>query len=72
MSEYNGCYVKLWDNPDYWAVDEGKRRKLSGPMAIYDGGLRRVVRITAEEMEAIPFEGGGNDAMDRGTGDPVE
>ncbi len=72
MSEYNGCYVKLWDNPDYWAVDNGKRRKLDGPMAIYVGGLRKVVRLTAEQMDAIPFEGGGNDGVDGGTSDTVE
>ena len=72
MSDYNGCYVKLWGDPDYWSVDNGERRLLSGVEEMYATGLRQVVALTEEGLSAIPIEGGGTDEVDRGTGDPVE
>lgn len=72
MSKYNGCYVKVLDNPAYWAVDDGKRRLISGVQEMYAVGLRRVVVLTAEGLEAIPLEGGGTDEILGGEGDPVE
>ena len=57
MSEHNGKYVKLPGNPKYWAVDDGERYGVNNMAHLYKIGLRSVVIITPEELEAIPIRG---------------
>lgn len=57
MSDYNDCYVKLADNPAYWAVDGGERRVVTSQAEMVRIGIRRVVTVTEEELDAIPIAG---------------
>ena len=57
MSDYNGKYVKLLGNPMYWAVDDGERIQVRDMAHLYQIGLRPIVTISADELEAIPLRG---------------
>lgn len=55
--DYNGKYVKVTDSPEFWAVDNGERRKLRDAAEVYALGLRPVVRLSQEQMDGIPIKG---------------
>lgn len=57
MSEHNGRYVKLPDNPQFWAVDDGERRPIHSQEEMMANGLRSVVMVTQEQLDAIPIKG---------------
>ena len=57
MSDYNGKYVKLQGNPMYWAVDDGQRYQVRDMAHLYEIGLREIVTISEDELEAIPLRG---------------
>jgi hypothetical protein len=56
MSDYDGCYVKLSDDPTFWAVDDGKRRKVSDSLALFKIGLRPVRVISIDELGKLKIE----------------
>lgn len=55
--EYDGKYVKLADDPTFWAVDGGERVKLrlAQEAAVY--GARETVEVTPAELARIPVKG---------------
>jgi len=55
MSQYNGKYIKLADDPTYYAVDIGQKRLVESPAHMYQIGIRPIVVVTEEELDAIPF-----------------
>jgi len=55
MSQYNGKYIKLADDPTYYAVDIGHKRLVESPTHMYQIGIRPIVVVTEEELDAIPF-----------------
>ena len=57
MSEYEGCYVKLAEDATFWLVEDGERRAMASAEEMLGNGLRMVVTVTAEELEAIPIKG---------------
>ena len=57
MSEYEGCYVKLAEDATFWLVEAGERRAMASAEEMLGNGLRMVVTVTAEELEAIPIKG---------------
>lgn len=57
MSEHNGRYVKLSGNPQFWAVDDGERRPIHSKEEMLAIGLRNVVTVTKEQLDAIPIKG---------------
>ena len=57
MSEYEGCYVKLAEDATFWLVEDGERRAMASAEEMLRNGLRMVVTVTAEELEAIPLKG---------------
>ena len=57
MSEYEGCYVKLAEDATFWLVEDGERWAMASAEEMLRNGLRMVVTVTAEEMEAIPIKG---------------
>ena len=57
MSEYEGCYVKLAEDATFWLVEDGERRAMASAEEMLRNGLRMVVTVTADELEAIPLKG---------------
>lgn len=55
MSKYDGCYIKLADSPALWAVDIGKKRPVESPAHMYEIGLRPVIVVSEDDLDAIPF-----------------
>ena len=53
--DYDGMYVKLADDPTYWAVDDGSRRRVESQEEMGEIGLRTVRVITPETLEEIPL-----------------
>lgn len=62
MSTY---YVKLADDPTFWLVRDGKRRKMANPQDVRETGLFELRHVTPEELEAIPLltEGGQHSVL---------
>ena len=54
-SKYEGEYVKVEPDPTLWLVEGGKRIKLNKMTDWYEAGLRKLHKITEEELEAIPY-----------------
>ena len=55
MSKYDGCYIKLAHDPTFYAVDIGHKRLVESPAHMQSIGLRRLVVVTEDELNAIPF-----------------
>jgi hypothetical protein len=60
-NKFNGCYVKLVDDPTYWAVDDGERRSVANSEEMHAIGLRQVVPVSAKELKEIPLATEGKD-----------
>jgi hypothetical protein len=71
MSKYEGWYVKLFGNPAYWLVWQGRRILVKNQAEMVKYGIRPIVTITRDDLEGIPLEG-VDDEIHRGEGDPVE
>lgn len=48
-------YVRVGKDPTYWFVKDGRRTGVSSPAQMYEFGLWPTIRVTQEELEAIPF-----------------
>ena len=48
-------YVKVGKDPTYWFIKDGKRTVVESPAQMYEFGLWPIIRVTQEELEAIPF-----------------
>lgn len=55
MSKYDGCYIKLVDDPTFWAVDIGHKRLVESPAQMHAIGLRPIHTVTEDELAALPF-----------------
>lgn len=53
MSDYNGCYVKLDNDPTFWAVDDDKKRKVANAEELYAIGLRPIVIVKPSVLNKI-------------------
>lgn len=54
MSNYDGCYVKLSDDPTFWYVENGERVIVEH---MYQYGLLPVIVLEPEQLALIPFAG---------------
>jgi hypothetical protein len=61
MSEYDGCYIKLAYDPTFYAVDDGKKKLVESPEHMNEIGLRKVFKVSEDELDAIPFAQGNDE-----------
>lgn len=54
---HEGHYVKLHEDPTFWAVDAGERDGIPTPEVMYEVGLRPVTTVNVAELDAIPVVG---------------
>lgn len=55
MSEYDGCYIRLAYEPAFYAVDDGKKLLIESPEHMQQVGLRPIMVVSEDELDAIPF-----------------
>lgn len=58
---YDGCYIKLSDEPVYYAVDDGQKIRVANAEQMYKIGLRPVHVVTPQVLARIPFVGEESD-----------
>ena len=54
MNEY---YARTEDNPTFWHVKDGKRKKVAGIDEMYEIGLLPLKHISEKKLQAIPLAG---------------
>lgn len=57
MSKYDGCYIKLADDPTYYAVDNGQKTIVQDADQMHKIGLRPIHVVTQTSLNRIPFVG---------------
>ena len=54
---YNDKYLKVADDPTFWLIENGERQKMHSMDEVYEHGLKLVVLVKPEVLEAIPVKG---------------
>lgn len=56
-SEYDDRYLKIVDDPTYWLVEGGERQKMHSMEELYEHGLKQIMVVGQDVLDAIPIRG---------------
>lgn len=57
MDRLDKIYVKIADDPTFWAVDDGERTKINSAAEMHELGMRPVHVVPVDELDKIPVAG---------------